>query len=171
VKNVKAPPATGNKVRYGEYLANIAHCMECHTQHGEKGELLRDRLGAGGLVIEGPWGKSVSRNLTPHESGLKSWTDAQIAKAVREGVDRNGNPYRPPMAFEFYKNISDADMAALIAYLRSLKPVLRPARADRRGAVTCTACRRAGRGSISRPGPSRCPGSSTRARRRAWRRR
>ena len=123
VKNVKAPPATGNKVRYGEYLANIAHCMECHTQHGEKGELLRDRLGAGGLVIEGPWGKSVSRNLTPHESGLKSWTDAQIAKAVREGVDRNGNPYRPPMAFEFYKNISDTDMAALIAYLRSLKPV------------------------------------------------
>ena len=74
-------------------------------------------------MIEGPWGKSVSRNLTPHESGLKSWTDAQIAKAVREGVDRNGNPYRPPMAFEFYRNISDADMAALIAYLRSLKPV------------------------------------------------
>jgi mono/diheme cytochrome c family protein len=123
VKNVKAPPATGNKVRYGEYLAKIAHCMECHTQHGEKGELLRDRFGAGGLVIEGPWGKSVSRNLTPHESGLKNWTDAQIAKAVREGVDRNGNPYRPPMAFDFYKNINDADMAALIAYLRSLKPV------------------------------------------------
>ena len=110
-------------MRYGEYLANIGHCMECHTQHGDKGELLRDRLGAGGLVCEGAWGKSVSRNLTPHESGLKGWTDAQIAKAVREGVDRNGNPYRPPMAFEFYKNINDADMAALIAYLRSLKPV------------------------------------------------
>ena len=123
VANVKSPPASGNPVRYGEYLANISHCMECHTPRSEKGELLRDRLGASGMVIEGPWGKSVSRNLTPHESGLKGWTDAQIAKAVREGVDRNGNPYRPPMAFEFYKNISDADMAALIAYLRSLKPV------------------------------------------------
>jgi mono/diheme cytochrome c family protein len=122
VKNVNAPPAS-NKVRYGEYLANIGHCMECHTQHGEKGELLRDRLGAGGLVCEGAWGKSVSRNLTPHESGLKGWTDAQIAKAVRDGVDRNGHPYRPPMAFEFYKNINDADMAALTAYLRSLKPL------------------------------------------------
>jgi mono/diheme cytochrome c family protein len=128
VKNVNAPPATGDKVRYGEYLANIAHCMECHTPRNDKGEALRDRLGAGGVVIEGPWGKSVSRNLTPHESGLKSWTDAQIAKAVREGVDRNGSPYKPPMAFAFYKNISDTDMAALIAYLRSLKP--RPSTAN-----------------------------------------
>ena len=122
VKNVKAPPANGDKVRYGEYVANIAHCMECHTQRNAKGEPLRDRLGAGGVEIPGPWGKSVSRNLTPHESGLKNWTDAQIAKAIRDGVDRNGNPYRPPMAFAFYKNISDTDMAALIAYLRSLKP-------------------------------------------------
>ena len=122
LKNVKAPPASGDKVRYGEYLANIGHCMECHTQRNEKGEPLRDRLGAGGMVFNGPWGQSVSRNLTPHESGLKNWTDAQIAKAIRAGVDRNGNPYRPPMAFSFYKNINDADMAALIAYLRSLKP-------------------------------------------------
>jgi mono/diheme cytochrome c family protein len=128
VNGVTAPSASGDKVRYGEYLATIAHCMECHTPRNDKGETLRDRLGAGGVVIEGPWGKSVSRNLTPHESGLKSWTDAQIAKAVREGVDRNGSPYKPPMAFAFYKNISDTDMAALIAYLRSLKP--RPSTAN-----------------------------------------
>ncbi|MBK7991022.1 MAG: c-type cytochrome [Comamonadaceae bacterium] len=74
------------------------------------------------MAFKGPWGESVSRNLTPHESGLKNWTDAQIAKAIREGVDRDGKPYKPPMAFAFYKNINDADMAALIAYLRSLKP-------------------------------------------------
>jgi len=43
-------------------------------------------------VIEGPWGKTVSRNLTP--TGLKDWTDAQIAKAIRDGVDRNGQHYR-----------------------------------------------------------------------------
>jgi len=128
VKNVVAPPASGNQVRYGEYLANISHCMECHTQRNEKGEPMRDRLGAGGVVFQGPWGKSVSRNLTSHESGLKHWTDAQIEKAIRDGVDRNGHPYRPPMAFAFYKNISDSDMAALIAYLRSLKP--RPSAAN-----------------------------------------
>jgi mono/diheme cytochrome c family protein len=73
-------------------------------------------------VFKGPWGDSVSRNLTAHDNGLKNWTDAEITKAVREGVDRNGKPYKPPMAFGFYKNISDSDMAALVAYLRSLKP-------------------------------------------------
>ena len=61
-------------------------------------------------------------HLTPHESGLKNWTDTQIDKAIRTGTNREGHPYKPPMAFGFYQNISDADMSALIAYLRSLKP-------------------------------------------------
>ncbi len=121
LKTVKAPAASDG-VKYGAYLANIGHCMECHTPRSARGVLQTDRLGAGGFVFEGPWGKSVSRNLTPHESGLKDWSDAQIMKAVREGVDRNGQPYRPPMAFEFYRNISDTDMAAIVAYLRTLKP-------------------------------------------------
>jgi mono/diheme cytochrome c family protein len=96
--------------------------MDCHTPRDAKGMSEHDKLGAGGMVFKGPWGESTSRNLTPHETGLKNWTDAQIIKAVREGVDRDGKPYKPPMAFGFYKNISDADMGALIAYLRSLKP-------------------------------------------------
>ncbi len=121
IKNVKAP-ATSDKVKYGEYLANIGHCMECHTPRNDKGMLQLGNLGAGGQVFKGPWGESVARNLTPHKSGLKDWTDAQIAKAIRSGVDKNGQPYKPPMAFDFYKNINDADMSALIAYLRSLKP-------------------------------------------------
>ena len=121
LKHVKAP-AAGNTVQYGEYLANIGHCMDCHTPRDTKGMLQHANLGAGGQSIKGPWGESITRNLTPHESGLKGWTDAQITKSVREGTDRNGQPYRPPMAFDFYKNISDADMSALITYLRSLKP-------------------------------------------------
>ncbi|MES2360912.1 MAG: c-type cytochrome [Pseudomonadota bacterium] len=121
VTNIKAPAAS-NKVKYGEYLANIGHCMECHTPRNDKGMLEHARQGAGGQVFKGPWGASVSRNLTPHATGLKGWTDAQIAKVIREGVDRNGQPYKPPMAFAFYKNINDTDMSALIAYLRSLKP-------------------------------------------------
>lgn len=121
IKEVKAP-AMNSKVKYGEYLANIAHCMDCHTPRNDKGMLLHDKLGAGGMVFKGPWGVSVSRNLTPDASGLKDWSDAQIAKAIREGVDRSGQPYKPPMGFDFYKTINDADMSALIAYLRSLKP-------------------------------------------------
>lgn len=116
-------PKPSNKVKYGEYLVNIGHCMECHTPRNDKGQLQLGSLGAGGQTFKGPWGESVARNLTPHESGLKGWTDAQLSKAIREGVDREGHPYKPPMGFGFYKNINDNDMSAIIAYLRSLKPV------------------------------------------------
>jgi mono/diheme cytochrome c family protein len=119
VGTVKAP-SRRDKLKYGQYLVTIGHCMECHTPRDEKGALVLANLGAGGQVIEGPWGKTVSRNLTP--GGLKDWTDAQIAKAIREGLDRNGQHYRPPMAYEFYNHINDADISAIIAYLRSLKP-------------------------------------------------
>ena len=57
-----------------------------------------------------------------HPTGLKDFSDEQIIQSVREGVNRSGQPYMPPMGFACYKTISDADMAALIAYLRSLKP-------------------------------------------------
>jgi mono/diheme cytochrome c family protein len=121
VTSVKAPPAS-DTVRYGEYLANIAHCMDCHTPRADNGMLKQEYWGAGGQSIKGPWGVSITRNLTPDASGLKDWSDAEIARAIRSGVDRSGQPLKPPMAFEFYKNISDRDMSALIAYLRSLKP-------------------------------------------------
>ena len=79
------------------------------------------RIGAGGGPFTGPWGVSVSRNLTP--TGLKQWSDAEIAIAIREGKSRDGSPLKPPMAFSWYKNINDQDMAAIVAYLRSLKPL------------------------------------------------
>jgi mono/diheme cytochrome c family protein len=123
VKSVKAPKPT-DKLRYGTYLANIGHCMECHTLRDAQGRLILAKLGAGGRVIPGAWGQSVSRNLTSHATGLKGWTDEQIAHSIRTGTDRDGKPYKPPMAFAFYKNISDNDMSALITYLRSLKPLV-----------------------------------------------
>ena len=99
VKMVKAPPAS-NRRAYGEYLANIGHCMDCHTPRDAKGMLQHQRTGAGGQVFKGPWGESASRNLTPHPTGLKDFTDAQIIQSVRGGVDRSGQPYKPPMGFD-----------------------------------------------------------------------
>lgn len=122
VKSVKAPPAA-RKVAYGKYLTDIGHCMDCHTPRDPKGMLVLSKVGAGGQVIKGPWGDSIARNLTPHATGLKGWTDAQIAHSIRTGTNRDNQPYKPPMAFGWYKNINDADMAAIIAYLRTLKPL------------------------------------------------
>lgn len=117
---ILAPPRS-NLVQYGAYLAGpLGHCMDCHTPWTEKG-VDKTKLGAGGNPFKGPWGVSVSRNLTP--TGLKDWSDSEIARAIREGKSRDGSALKPPMAFDWYRNIGDDDMKALIAYLRSLKPM------------------------------------------------
>jgi mono/diheme cytochrome c family protein len=118
-----AAPSRKDPVKYGAYLAGpLGHCMECHTPR-VKGVPDMKRVGAGGNDFHGPWGVSVARNLTPHETGLKGWSDHEIARAIREGVGKDGSRLKPPMAFDWYRKIDDADMKALIAYLRALKPL------------------------------------------------
>lgn len=122
VKDVPDVPKT-DKVAYGRYLSDVGHCMECHTPRGQQG-LDMARVGAGGEHFEGPWGVSVAANITPHrETGIGTWTDAEIKRAITEGVRRDGTKLKPPMGFAAYKNINNEDLDALVAYLRSLKPV------------------------------------------------
>lgn len=122
VTHVEAPAAT-DPLKTGEYLANIGHCMDCHTPRNDRGMLLTEHLGAGGQVIRWPaGGKAVTPNLTPDKSGLADWSDAQIEHAIRQGIDKDGAHLQRIMAFDWYQNINAADMSALIVYLRSLKP-------------------------------------------------
>ena len=118
------PPA--DKVAYGRYLAGPAgHCIECHTPMRQNGR--RDyaaRRGAGGQEFHGPWGVSIAANITPDkDTGIGSWTDDQIKRAIAHGVRHDGTKLRPPMAFPYYANIKGEDLDAIVAYLRSLKPV------------------------------------------------
>jgi len=118
VGRVEAPPKA-DTVAYGGYLAGpLARCMDCHTQR-RPGEPVR--LGAGGKEFHGPWGISVSADLTP--SGLGDWSDAEIERAIRTGISRDGHKLFPPMPFAAYRNMAADDMAALITYLRSLPAV------------------------------------------------
>lgn len=87
---------------YGAYLGQIAHCMECHTPRDDQGHLDLARLGAGQHEFIGPWGVSVSANITPNaETGIGGWSDAEIKRAITEGISRNGYELRPPMAFSY----------------------------------------------------------------------
>jgi mono/diheme cytochrome c family protein len=123
VKNVTAPPKS-SLVMYGRYLTNtVGHCSECHSAFKEGRPDQVNGLGAGGRPFPGPWGASVARNLTPHATGLKDWTDPQVERAIRTGVRRDGSSLKPPMGNAFYKDISAGDMTAIIACLRSLKPL------------------------------------------------
>jgi mono/diheme cytochrome c family protein len=123
VGHVTAPPPS-DPVAYGAYLAGpVGHCVECHTPRDPSGRLDVHRLGAGGMAFNGPWGTAVAANITP--AGLGGWTDAEIERAIRHGISRDGRRLFPPMGFAYYQRISTPDMAALIAYLRSLPAVAR----------------------------------------------
>ncbi len=120
--------ASGDPVRYGAYLAGpLGHCMECHTPMAANGQPDMNRLGGGGFPFNGPWGVSVSRNLTPHpRDGLGGWTDTQIKTGITAGVRANGDRLKPPMAYGYYATMRSADLDAIVAYLRSLRPLEGP---------------------------------------------
>ena len=127
--NVSAPPKS-NKVAYGAYLSGpVAHCMDCHTPL-DKGRRDMTRGGSGGFEMDAPGGGVITTpNLTPDpETGIGKWSDADIKRAVREGVRPNDAQLVPIMAFGAYRNMSEEDMDAIIAYLRSLKPIKTVAR-------------------------------------------
>ena len=110
---------------YGAYLAGpLGHCIECHTVLIGGQPDYRRRLGAGGNEFFGPWGTSVARNITPdRETGIGKWTDLQIKRAITEGISADDSPLKPPMGFAYYAHIAAPDLDALVAYLRSLKPL------------------------------------------------
>lgn len=129
------PPVKNNpdidvndQVKYGQYLAGPAgHCIECHTPLVKGQRDFTNQLGRGGQHWEGPWGVSIARNITPHKSdGLGEWTGAEIKRAITDGISRDGSRRNPPMAYHYYKNIKDKDLDAIVAYLRTLKPLPNP---------------------------------------------
>jgi len=110
-----------DKVKKGFYLATIAHCMECHTPMGPKGHNWAADLGRGGFEFPGPWGVSVSRNITSSKSkGIGSWTDAEIKRAITQGISKDGSHLKPPMGYHYYSTVSAADLDAIVAYLRTV---------------------------------------------------
>lgn len=76
-------------------------------------------------AFAGPWGVSYARNLTPDEvSGIGIWTEEMFMKTIRSGRHWGvGRPILPPMPWFNYAKMSDDDLRAVYAYLRTLKPV------------------------------------------------
>lgn len=116
-------------VRRGAYLVTIGHCMECHTPAKDGKTLYQQALGKGGkpygpgLVIGYPadWSDSISRNITSHpEAGIGRWTDTEIKRAITQGISRDGHQLKPPMGFLWYAGLKEADLDAIVAWLRTL---------------------------------------------------
>ena len=127
-EKVEATPA---RLARGRYLANsVSDCLGCHS------DFMGDRFGVphrpgtegqGGFPFDkklGVPGFVQAQNITPDpENGLGNWTDGEIIRAVREGVDRNGEALFPMMPYESFRMMSDEDIRSIVVYLRTLKPI------------------------------------------------
>jgi mono/diheme cytochrome c family protein len=104
----------------GQYIFAVAGGCACHTD--PKGT---PHTGARPFPI--PFGTVYSTNITQDkETGLGGWTDQQIHDATVKGVSRDGSKILPVMPFEAYSGMAQEDLKALIAYMRTLKPVKKP---------------------------------------------
>ena len=128
-KDVKAPapPSTGgDRIKYGEYVARLGHCWECHSDKSGHGPD-PDWMFGGGLAMNvNGIGKVFARNLTPDaETGIGRYDDAALKKALHDGRRLDGRPMAPPMSLfiPHVSGISDEDLDALVAYLRAQKPI------------------------------------------------
>lgn len=146
-----ATPRTAEVAR-GEYLVRFGLCNDCHTPlkmgdrgpepdftralSGHPGELILPAApaaagpwiwgGAGtNTAFWGPWGVSFTANLTPDaETGLGRWTAEQFILALRTGRhEGKGRPILPPMPYQYVSSLTDDDLRAVFAYLRSLTPI------------------------------------------------
>jgi mono/diheme cytochrome c family protein len=103
---------TPDQIARGEKLANI--CVSCHTP-GNQMPLSGSNFAA--KFEFPPLGTLYAPNLTP-SGNIADWTDGEIIRAIREGVDQNGRSLLVMPSVDF-RNMSDEDVEALIAYLRS----------------------------------------------------
>jgi cytochrome c553 len=102
----------------GAYLVrSVSLCGGCHTASGGQ-ELAGNPLFKGGAV--------PAPNLTPDPTGLGDWTDQQIVGAFRNGIDDEGRHLDSAMPYWLFHNMSDADAAAIVAFLRNLPAAYRP---------------------------------------------
>ena len=120
---------TPQRLERGRYIATgLSSCLYCHSPHDwtSRGTpMVAGKEGSGEVLpYVGLPGRIVAPNLTPdRETGAGSWTDDQLARAIREGIGHDGRALFPIMPYQHYRNMSDEDLASVVVYLRSLPAV------------------------------------------------
>lgn len=108
--------AWGQDAVRGEYVATAAGCVSCHTAPGGV-------PWAGGYPLETKFGTFYGTNLTPDPThGIGGWSEADFARALREGKGPDGKPYWPAFPYPAFTNLTDQDVADVFAYLRTIPP-------------------------------------------------
>lgn len=135
----KATTSTASKedslkaaVTRGEYLAlHVTPCMDCHSKRDftkYAGPIIPGTEGMGGEVFDqklaGIPGVVYAKNITPDpETGIGTWTDDDIIKAMTQGINKKGDTLFPLMPYAHFNHMAKEDLLDIIAYLHTLKPI------------------------------------------------
>ena len=121
--NMPVPePDLSTAEKRGAYLVGLAGCTDCHTPQDGHGQPLPGMGFAGGFIFDGPWGRVASGNITPDASGISYYDNALFTQAIRTGFV-NARRLSQIMPWHTYRGMTDEDLAAAFAYLKTLKPV------------------------------------------------
>lgn len=123
-------PDKSDQILYGKYLTNVAACIECHTQQ-DKGKKLPGMDFAGGFEFRmPPYGIVRSPNITPHSTGIGSWSEEQFVGRFKAYADStyvphqvNEGEFQTVMPWTMYATMEEEDLKAIFAYLKTLTPV------------------------------------------------
>lgn len=107
VKDVAPAAPPGRTREYGRYLANVGGCTGCH------GATL-----SGGRIPGAPPDLPIPSNITP--AGIGRWTEADFARALRDGRRPDGSAINPFMPIKWTKLMTDDELSALYAYLQTV---------------------------------------------------
>ncbi len=119
---------TPERLEHGKYMVeHVVLCTDCHSLRDFKyfsGPVPENLRGGGGEVMDqamGLPGRLVTPNITPH--GISTWSDGELIRAVRSGVNKDGKPLFPMMPYLAFRELQQEDLFSIVAYIRSLNPV------------------------------------------------
>jgi mono/diheme cytochrome c family protein len=118
------PPDLSTPVKRGEYMTTLAGCSDCHTPMNDRGEYLEHLRFAGGTMvkIEGARPDAAAKNLTPATNGIPYYTEELFLETIRTGRVRE-RQLSDLMPWKYYREMTDEDLKAIFAYLKTLKPI------------------------------------------------
>jgi hypothetical protein len=116
------PPDVSDPVKRGRFLVNLTGCTDCHTPVDNHHMPISGMEFSGGQVFHTSWGTVTSANLTPDPSGIPYYDEPMFIKNIRTGTV-GARELNKTMPWSVLRNMTDEDLAGMLAYLKTLKPV------------------------------------------------
>ncbi len=115
-------PDRSTPEKRGKYLVTIAGCTDCHTPQDAHGQPLPGMDFAGGFILDGPWGRVASGNITPDPTGIPYYDEAMFTQVIRTGYV-GARKLSQIMPWHTYRGMTVEDTAAMFAYVKAFRPV------------------------------------------------